>query len=337
VPRPAGSFALGEFGLDRRGRETARRLLRSYPGTRVVVNGGNCQWPDINWVHYVHSAWTGIDPAAPAWFKVKQRLFGARWRRAERRVIPTARIVIANSELTQGHLIDRLGVPADRVHTIYLGSDPGWTTPSRAERTAAREWLGIHDMRPLVAFVGALGRDKRKGFDTLWSAWTQLCREADWDATLVIAGAGSEGDTLQAAAREAGLADRIRVIGYTDRIRDLLGAVDLLVSPARYESYGLNVQEALCRGVPAIVSRGAGVAERYTADVDDMLLDHPDDVRALVRKMRAWRRNVDGWRARVAPLGRSLAGYSWNDMASRFVEAATVGAVRQSVMKARAS
>src|SRR5687768_5118972 len=58
VPRPFGSFALGEFGLDRRGRHVAQTLRATEPAARIVVNGGNCRWPDVNWVHYVHHAWT---------------------------------------------------------------------------------------------------------------------------------------------------------------------------------------------------------------------------------------------------------------------------------------
>ena len=37
----------------------------------------------------------------------------------------------------------------------------------------------------------------------------------------------------------------------------------VLVSAPRHEAYGLNVQEAHCRGLPDLVSASAGVAERY--------------------------------------------------------------------------
>src|SRR5262249_8967970 len=55
VARPAGSHLLGMPLLARAGRRWARRLAAE--GARVVVNGGNCAWGDINWVHYVHAAW----------------------------------------------------------------------------------------------------------------------------------------------------------------------------------------------------------------------------------------------------------------------------------------
>ena len=337
VPRPAGSFALGEFGLDRRGREIARTLLAAHAGTRVVVNGGNCPWPDINWVHYVHHAWTGIDPAAPAWFKAKHRLFSARWRRSEKHAVRSARVVIANSDLTRRHLVQLLDVPDERIRRVYLGSDPSWSVATEDERRAARAWLGIPIETPVVGFVGALGRDRRKGFDTLWTAWVNLCRQPGWDADLVVAGAGADAHALAGAAREAGLADRVKLLGHTTRIRELLAGLDLLVSPVRYESYGLNVQEAICRGVPAIVSRAAGVAERYPAALADMLLDDPADARELAARMRTWRAAGHGWRERVEPLSKDVISYSWKDMAAAFVDAASLQHGRLVQAGARAS
>jgi len=223
VRRPAGSLALGEFGLDRCGRKVARSLLRTHPAARVIVNGGNCQWPDVNWVHYVHRAWTAVDSDAPLWFKAKHRAFSARWRRLETSAVRSARIVVANSDLTRGHLLMHVGVPPDRVRTVYLGTDAGSGAATTDERAAARRWLGMDEDRPAVAFVGALGLDRRKGFDTLWRAWTTLCSAAEWDADLVVAGSGADTESIRRQAEGAGLARRVRILGHSDRIRDVLG------------------------------------------------------------------------------------------------------------------
>lgn len=323
VRRPLGSFALGEFGLDRRGQQVARSLLASTPGARVVVNGGNCQWTDVNWVHYVHHAWTAVDAAAPFWFTAKHRLFGARWRRAEKAALRAARLVIVNSELTRAHVLTHLGVTPSAVRTVYLGADAEWGLPAAAERAAARQWLGLAEGRPAVAFVGALGLDRRKGFDSLWKAWERLCATPQWDADLIVAGRGADAKWIAASAERAGIQQRVRLLGHSDRIKDVLAAVDLLVSPVRYEPYGLNVQEAICRGVPAVVSRCAGVAERYPASLADMLLNDPDDVDELVKVLARWRPQMNLWKERVAPLGAELRAYSWQQMAETFVDTVT--------------
>jgi glycosyltransferase involved in cell wall biosynthesis len=116
------------------------------------------------------------------------------------------------------------------------------------------------------------------------------------------------------------LAGQVQLLGITRRIPELLAAADLLVSPVRYESYGLNVQEALCRGVPALVSGRAGIAERYPAELRDLILDDPEDVDALVARLLAWRESLDAWKARVAALSEELRAYTWDRMASDIVE-----------------
>ena len=53
VPRPFGRDTLGSPLLDGVGRRIAGEISRV--GGTVVVNGGNCLWNDVNWIHYVHN------------------------------------------------------------------------------------------------------------------------------------------------------------------------------------------------------------------------------------------------------------------------------------------
>ena len=57
------------------------------------------------------------------------------------------------------------------------------------------------------------------------------------------------------APRDAGLAGAHDVSSaFAADVAPVIAAADVLVHPARYEAYGLGVHEALCRGLPAIVS-----------------------------------------------------------------------------------
>ena len=228
-------------------------------------------------------------------------------------------------------------LPPRKVRTLYLGGEEAWRPATAAERAAARSWLGQGERRPLVLFLGGLGNDERKGFDTLWSAWRELCGDPRWDADLVVAGGGSAADRWAARVAAAGLTGRVRLLGFVDRVSDLLAAADVLVSPVRYEPYGLNVQEAVCRGVPALVSARAGVVEQFPPDLADMVLPDPDDARDLGARLRRWRADADGWRRRFAPLGAALRARGWDAMAAEIVELAEAdarppaGAVREGV------
>lgn len=319
VSKPSNSFMLGKLLLARRGWRIAKRVTRQAPTTRIVVNGGNCLWSDINWVHCVHHAWERNDNEAPAWFKVKNRY--SRWQecRRESAALRKAAVVIANSERTRADLINHLGIPDRRIKMVYPGADPNLSLPSSDERAAARTWLGKGD-QPLVVFVGALGYDTNKGLDVLFKAWRRLCARPGWNADLIVAGGGRAIDLWRRQIVEAGLIGRITLLGFTERIPELLAAADLLVSPVRYEAYGLNVHEAICCGVPAMVTRTAGVAERYPAELRELLIDDPEDSEALADRILCWHASKLSWKLRVVPFSDALRRHTQEVMAKQMVE-----------------
>lgn len=325
VPRPAGSFFLGRPMLDLHGRRVARSVTGRCPDARVLVNGVNCMWPGINWVHYVHHAWTPTPEQGPLWFRLKQSWGERLVRRREVLAARLGRIFITNSDRTTRDLVERLCIPAERVHTVYLGAESQWGPITASERTASRKAFGIPEARMVAVFVGALGFEHRKGFDVLFESWKTLCGDPQWDVDLLAAGGGNALAMWRQRVSEAGLADRIRFVGFTAEVRNFLAVADMLVSPARYEAYGLNAQEAICRGLPAIVSKQAGIAERYAQEFQSLLLADPEDSEELAKTMRLWRSQAEAWSAGFQRFGESLRAYSWTDMARKIVSISSAG------------
>jgi glycosyltransferase involved in cell wall biosynthesis len=322
VPRPRGLPGLSDRLLGRTGSQVARQIVERYPHARVVVNGGNCEWPDINWVHAVHAAWPVVDGGAPWWSRCRNRWLKAAAVQRERTSLQRAGLVIANSDTTRRALIERVGVTPGRIRTVYLGSDPSWNAVGAEERAAAVAALRLPPDRPVVLFVGAMGTDVNKGFDVLWRSWLELTASGRWDASLVVAGDGWRLAGWRAEAARSAAAGSVRFLGFTPDIRDVLAAGDLLVSPVRYESYGLNVHEALCRGLAVMVTRSAGVVERFEDSMREALL--PDGIAPpqVAERLRSWRTDVQGWRARAAATGARLRARSWADMAAELVAVA---------------
>jgi glycosyltransferase involved in cell wall biosynthesis len=267
----------------------------------------------------VHHAWPPFDPSAPLWFKAKNRIDKSIYRRRERKAVRSAKVVIANSERTRRDLMSLLGIPDSKIHKLYLGSDSKLEPAAPEHRKSARAWLGKSLSHPLAAFVGAIGYDTNKGLDTLVRAWRTLCSRADWDVDLVVAGGGRGVARWKNQIERAGLSDRIEMTGFTERVGDVLAAADILVSPVRYEAYGLNVHEALCCDVPAIVSASAGIAERYPAELSGLILHDPEDADELVKLLLAWRSRLEWWNESVKPFGAELRSRSWRAMAREFV------------------
>ncbi len=312
VPKPLNSYLLGAPVLDRIGRRVARSLstLRS----RIVVNGGNCQLGDVNWVHYVHAAYepTGVHGLG-AWAKgAVARRFELR---QERNALRMARLVIVNSERTRRDLTSRLGVDDARIRTVYYGIDAArFSPPSPHRAEQLRKQFGWSN-RPQVAFVGALG-DRRKGFDTLYAAWSKLCATESWDGDLIVVGHGAELRSWRERAAADGLTGRIRFLGFRRDVPDILAACDALVAPTRYEAFGLGVQEALCTGLPALVSADAGVAERYPPALGKLLLHDPNSALELEQALTQWRNSADELREATRQLSSVLRGRTWEVMAA---------------------
>lgn len=316
VSKPSGSYFLAGPLLDRIGRREAAKI--SGRGGRVVVNGGNCRWGDVNWIHYVHAAYHP-EVRSGGIRKIKGALAHRSFLRDERLAVRRAKIVFANSRRTKDDLVRFLNIPEEIIHPVYYGVDSSRFGPiSREARQASRVALGWPEARPIVVFVGALG-DRRKGFDSLYQAWSQLSVDPDWDALLAVVGSGGELPLWKRRAEEAGMADRFLFLGYTRDVPGILAASDVMVHPARYEAYGLGVHEALCRGLPAIVSASAGIAERYPKDLEDLLLPDPESADDLADRLRHWRLNLERYRERIEPLSSSLRVRSWENMAAEFL------------------
>jgi glycosyltransferase involved in cell wall biosynthesis len=288
------------------------------PNTRAVVNGGNADLGDVTWVHYVHAAHS---PAASlaAGRGVSTRVH-QRHVRDEREVLARAASIVCNSRRTAEDVVRATGVGASRVKVVYYGSDGVRFGPiSPEEREATRRTLDQPTDRPLALFAGALG-DRRKNFDTLFEAWRTLCASRDWDVDLIVAGDGAElaGWRARTAARLP--ARRIRFLGRRHDIPALLAASDLLVHPSRYEPYGLIVHEAICRGVPALVSADAGVAERYPETLGSLLIDDRESSAELVRRLRDWRSSSLSPQV-LEGAAREFRARTWDDMAGELIAA----------------
>jgi glycosyltransferase involved in cell wall biosynthesis len=328
--RPLGSHTLGEFALRRVGRRIARHLTISEPGTRVIVNGGNCSWPDINWVHMVHHACETRDADAPLAFRLRNHLALRMARRQERKILRGSRFIIANSGKTRRDLVEHFKIDPDCVDVIYLGVDAeefGPITPQ--ERAGARVRWQADGPRPVFVFVGALGYDQRKGFDTLLDAVRLLREQGVMQPRVLAAGGGTLEYWHQQIARR-GLSEYVRLLGQVSDAANLLAAADLLVSPSRFEPYGLAVHEALCRGIPALVTRTAGIAERYPNALRELLLQNADDAVELAERMRYWHAHAQELAAATADFGSVLRSWTWDDMAAAIAD--KVDTVRPSAM-----
>jgi len=120
----------------------------------------------------------------------------------------------------------------------------------------------------------------KKGLDTLLHALKLLPDCYAW-----LAGDGPLRRELENLARELGVIDRVRFLGWrTDRAA-LLRACDICVLPSRYEPFGTVILEAWAAGTPLIACKSAGPAAHVEDGVDGLLVPI-DDAPALADAAR---------------------------------------------------
>ena len=131
----------------------------------------------------------------------------------------------------------------------------------------------------VVTILGMGRLDRVKNYTAVIDLATQLrsspCR-------FVLAGDGPEASALRNRVAAAGVAAAFEFTGPVTDVPALLAQADLLIHPARYESFGIAVFEAMCAGVAPIGARGAitGYAEIVHDGVDACLVDFSRPVEA---------------------------------------------------------
>ena len=87
-------------------------------------------------------------------------------------------------------------------------------------------------------------------------------------------------------AGKFGVGDRVRLLGVREDIPQLMAAADLLVHPARSETTGTVILEALVNGLPVVASAVCGYAEHVTRAGAGAVLPEPFSQSAFIAKLR---------------------------------------------------
>jgi UDP-glucose:(heptosyl)LPS alpha-1,3-glucosyltransferase len=186
------------------------------------------------------------------------------------------RLIVANSMLMADELRARYGPVADRLVVIHPGIDPQQFQPlaNPAEREALRRQLGVEPGQRLVGFITS-GNYRLRGADILADTIAQLpggLRE-NVRALALASPKNAEIITSEFAAR--GLASQLIVRNKTQRVQDYYHSLDLLVHPARFETFGLVVSEAAACGCPVLTSTSVGAAELFSGPARLGVVDEP--------------------------------------------------------------
>jgi glycosyltransferase involved in cell wall biosynthesis len=219
-----------------------------------------------------------------------------------------ATAVIAVSEFTANEVVRLLGVPADRVFTVYNGVDARFRPLPDDEVERFRREEGLPER-----FILAMGTlEPRKNLIRLIRAFAQLKIP---QLHLVLAGGrGWFYHDIFAEVERLGLLDRVHFPGFVSAASQPFwyNAAHASAYVSVYEGFGLPVVEALACGTPTLTSSTTSLPEVAGAGG---LTAPPDDVQAMAEALHALVSD-EAMRARLRQQGlEHAAAFSWEKTA----------------------
>jgi len=217
-----------------------------------------------------------------------------------------------------GRAAEALARPRRPVEVVPNGADARLFHPR--DRAEARARLGLPEDGPLVTYVGKLV--PRKGVDTLVEAMGLLAGRPEGAPRLAMVGIGELRPSLEARARELGVAGRIHFAGKVphDEVGWWMAAGDLFVLPSLSEGLPTVICEVMSCARPTVATAVDGTPE-IVEDGETGLLVPPSDPGALagaLGRLVGDRALADRMGRRALEIGRER--YTWRANAARTAE-----------------
>lgn len=184
--------------------------------------------------------------------------------------------IICCSENVRHSLIRSESIPIEKIITIYNCIDILDYRPQKT-REQMRSQLGLGQDTPVIGYIASLG--KRKGHDFFLSV-LEVVKQSYPNVKLLLVGKGPLREGLEILVAQKELSDNVMFLGEKRDISDILTAIDVFVSSARQEAFGINLIEAMYMGIPCVAMRVGGIPEVIDHGVNGILIS-PDDKKEM--------------------------------------------------------
>jgi len=182
-----------------------------------------------------------------------------------------------------------LGVPERKIFLVPYSVDNDRFAKSAQltdeERADIRQRYKIPANQSAVLYAAKFTPRKRPG--DLLEAVRRLKQETDRPFTVVMVGSGELERELRSFCAEHSL-DNVVFAGFVNQnqLPAVYGVSDIFVLPSEHEPWGLAVNEAMCAGLPVVVSREVGCVPDLVKDGINGYTPAAGDVDGLTRALR---------------------------------------------------
>lgn len=221
--------------------------------------------------------------------------------------------IIAVSNITKNIIIQKYGIPADKIEVVYNAIDPSSLGAYDYDRRTYRylerlKYDGYTVVTVLTRFT------IQKGLTHFIRAAARASEKYD-RLVFLLAGDGEQRNELIDLAAELGISDKVFFTGFVrgKQWRDAYNVSDIFVMSSMSEPFGLTALEAAHHNSALIITRQSGVGEilnnifRYDFWDVDLLADQLVGIATSPALAHELRQNVKHEYARI----------SWHDVAKQ--------------------
>ncbi len=208
---------------------------------------------------------------------------------------------IAVSKANAEYLVNAKRLPASKVTVVWNGCNLTRFDPALRPSAELKTSLGFRATDRMLLVAGRL--EPQKGHRILLEAYPSLRREFS-DLRLVCIGDGALRTELEAQARQLGIADDVRFLGFQPNVPEWIALADVNVLPSFFEGLPLIAIETLAMARPMVATAVDGTPEVIVHGKTGLTVPpgDPDKLAGAIARL-----------LRDPELGRKLAsaGRSW--------------------------
>ncbi|MCX6230280.1 MAG: glycosyltransferase family 4 protein [Bacteroidetes bacterium] len=170
----------------------------------------------------------------------------------ERLGMENADLIIAVSNLTRNIIIERYGIPPEKVITVHNAVEP-----------SSREGVDFGEKYVKEKIVTFLGRVTfQKGPDYFVEAAYKVLQK-DSNVRFVMAGSGDMLNKMIRRVAQLRMSNKFHFTGFLDgeNVDKMFSMSDVYVMPSVSEPFGISPLEAMRSNVPVVISKQSGVSE----------------------------------------------------------------------------
>lgn len=168
----------------------------------------------------------------------------------------STRVVAVSDEVRDDLTLRHRVAPRSRVDVVPLGLDLTALLACEGRQGELRRELSLSPKDALVGVVGRITAVKEP--DLALEVARRVVR-AEPRALILFVGGGDLAEETRRAARDSGLGDRVRFLGWRQDLDVIMADLDVALLTSRNEGTPVALIEAAAAGVPAVATRVGGV------------------------------------------------------------------------------